>query len=144
MAGCGRRDFRLQGFNRDCGVLALETIENFRQQFSASGAPTPAGASALGAAGFPAQFPADEICTGATPAPNTTPDVNGIRCSPGRIGAPVRSYPPSEPTPEPTPISSIGGIMARGTPDSTGAGPIPPESAPLQNVPFPVPPVIRA
>ena len=90
-----------------------------------------AGTSALGAARFAAQFPAVEIRAGASLAPNAVPDVNGIRCSTGRIGATVRSNPPSEPTPEPTPISSIGGMIARGTPDSTGAGVIPPENGPF-------------
>src|SRR5260370_36630012 len=89
------------------------------------------GASALGAARFAAQFPAVEICAGAVLAPNAVPEVNGMRCSTGRIGAAVRSNPPSEPTPEPTPISSIGGITARGTPDSTGAGVIPPGNDPF-------------
>ena len=102
-----------------------------------------AGASALGVARFAAQFPTVETCAGAMPAPNEVPDVNGIRCSTARICAPVRSKPPpdpkSEPTPEPKPISSIGGMIARGTPDSTGAGVIPPDSAP-----FPAPAVCGA
>jgi len=55
------------------------------------------------------------------------PEVNGIFCSqPHRCN--VRSILRPKPTPEPTPISSIGGITARGTPDSTGAGVIPPEN----------------
>src|SRR6266705_6451656 len=82
-----------------------------------------AGAYAVGAARFAAQFPAVEICADAAAWPNEVPEVNGIRCSTGRIGALVRSNPPpepkSEPTPEPTPISSIGGMIACGTPQST-------------------------
>src|SRR2546425_5117973 len=41
--------------------------------------------------------------------------------------------PPSEPTPEPRPISSIGGMIARGTPDSAGGGMIPPDKPPLRS-----------
>src|SRR5262249_6561961 len=80
---------------------------------------------------FAAQFPALESCAGATTAPAAVPDANGIRCSTGCIGAFERSKPPSEPTPEPSPKSSIGGITARGIPDPSGAGVIPPKYAPL-------------
>src|SRR5437870_10893414 len=89
-----------------------------------------AGASALGAARLAAQFP-EEVCAGATAAPKAVPEVNGIRCSTGPRVAPVGSNPPSEPTP----TSSTGGILARGTRDSTAAGVLPPE-----HVPFPAAP----
>src|SRR6476660_4775067 len=43
------------------------------------------------------------------------------RCSTGRSGSEVRAKPPFEPTPEPTPISSIAGMIARGTPEAAAA-----------------------
>src|SRR5260370_26932308 len=48
-------------------------------------------------------------------APKAAPGSNAKRCSIGCSGAELRSKPPSEPTPEPRPISSIAGMMARGT-----------------------------
>jgi len=68
---------------------------------------------------------------GARAAPNAVPEVKGIRCSTGCIGAEVRSKPPSEPTPEPRPISSMGGMIARGTADSAAGVTIPPVKPPL-------------
>ena len=56
------------------------------------------------------------------PAANDEPGSNVKRCSPGCHGVGERSKPPSEPTPLPRPISSIGGITARGMPAPTGAG----------------------
>src|SRR5207249_11696272 len=50
------------------------------------------------------------------------------------IGAPVRSKPPSEATPEPSPICSIGGMVPRGTLDPPGA-----QMLPLEYSPFPKP-----
>src|SRR5260370_42128066 len=87
-----------------------------------SGRGSVAGASPLLPAKFAAQFGAD--CLAATlGAPKTAPDSiegsepagNAKRCSTGCTGAPLRSKPPSEPTPLPRPISSIAGITARGT-----------------------------
>ena len=102
--------------------LALICPNGFKSAIC-SGRGRLAGASALGAARFAAQFPADETCGGAAASPNAVPELNGMRCSIGRIGAIVKSNPPSEPTPEPRPISSIGGITARGTADSADAIP---------------------
>src|SRR5258705_1667145 len=48
---------------------------------------------------------------------DSAPGGNAKRCSTGWNGAPVRSKPPSQPTPLPKPISSIAGMMARGTMD---------------------------
>src|SRR5712664_2031881 len=48
---------------------------------------------------------------------DSAPGGNAKRCSTGWNGAPVRSKPPSEPTPLPRPISSMAGMMARGTMD---------------------------
>src|ERR1700740_905067 len=87
-----------------------------------SGRGSVAGASPLLPAKFAAQAGAD--CLAATlGAPKTAPDSievsepagNVKRCSTGCSGAPVRSKPPSEPTPLPRPISSIAGMTARGT-----------------------------
>src|SRR5205823_8446759 len=83
------------------------------------------------AARFPAQVDAAEICSGAIAVPKAAPELKGMRCSTGCIGAFERSKPPSDPTPEPSPKSSIGGMIARGTPESAGAGVIPPGSAPF-------------
>ena len=96
-----------------------------------SGCGSVAGASALAAARFPAQVDAVETCAGAAAVPNALPAPKGIRCSTGCIGAFERPNPPSEPTPEPSPMSSIGGITGRGTANPAGAGVIPPESAPF-------------
>jgi len=41
MASGRRRDFRLQRFNRNRGILALDAVEISRSSFSASAAPTP-------------------------------------------------------------------------------------------------------
>src|SRR5579859_4094851 len=92
-----------------------------------SGRGSVAGALALGAARFPAQFEAASVCAAA--AAEAMPDSIGgsrpagkaKRCSTGRSGSAVKSNPPSEPTPEPTPISSIAGIIARGTPEAAAA-----------------------
>jgi len=94
-----------------------------------SGAAERRRASALGAARFAAQFDASEIRAGQGPR-QTRPEVNGIRCSTGCIGAEVRSKPPSEPTPEARPISSTGEGLQR-TADSARGGMIPPENPPL-------------
>src|SRR5882757_9857211 len=87
-----------------------------------SGCGRVAGALPLPAAKLAAQFGADGSA-GMPDAPKTAPDSvedsapggNAKRCSTGWNGAPVRSNPPSEPTPLPRPISSIAGMMARGT-----------------------------
>src|SRR6266851_3639206 len=168
---CGRGgDFRLQGFDGNCSVFALDAVQNFSEQLFRVGRSHARrdglDRHAFGshwlhfkairrqllrdffegndlsrrkldhqrhehalrlhfsrAARFAAQFPADETCGGAAASPNAVPELNGMRCSIGRIGAIVKSNPPSEPTPEPRPISSIGGITARGTADSAGAIP---------------------
>src|SRR5258708_38968511 len=89
-----------------------------------SGCGRVAGALPLPAAKLAAQFGADGSA-GMPDAPKAAPDSiedsepggNAKRCSTGWNGAPVRSKPPSEPTPLPRPISSIAGMMARGTMD---------------------------
>src|SRR5262249_9169825 len=65
----------------------------------------------------------DSILAGA--APKAAPGSKENRCGTGCIGAEVRSKPPSEPTPEPKPISSIAGISARGTMDAPSTGTAP-------------------
>src|SRR6266849_6255019 len=89
-----------------------------------SGCGSVAGALPLPAAKFAAQFGAVgslELPDARIAAPDSIEDSepggNAKRCSTGWKGAPVRSKPPSEPTPLPRPISSIAGMMARGTMD---------------------------
>src|SRR5712671_5387082 len=83
-----------------------------------------AGALPLPAAKLAAQFGAgrsaetpDVLKTAPDSVEDSAPGGNAKRCSTGWNGAPVRSKPPSEPTPLPRPISSIAGMTARGTMD---------------------------
>src|SRR6202043_527936 len=75
-----------------------------------------AGALPLPPAKFAAQLGAGGSW-GALVTPVATPGSKLKRCSTGWKGAPVKSKPPSEPTPEPRLISSMSGMMARGTMD---------------------------
>src|SRR5712675_2499883 len=103
--------------------LALTCPSGFKSAIW-SGCGSVAGALPLPAAKFAAQFGAGrsvetpEVLKAAPdPVDDSAPGGNAKRCSTGWNGAPVRSKPPSEPTPLPRPISSIAGLMARGTMD---------------------------
>src|ERR1051325_2875577 len=89
-----------------------------------SGCGIEAAASPFAPARFAIQFDSVEVgnAIGGAPPLNDEPDSKAKRCSIGCIGAEERSKPPSEPPPLPSPISSIGGITARGMPDSVDAG----------------------
>src|SRR6267142_4335273 len=87
-----------------------------------SGCGSVAGALPLPAAKLAAQFGAgrsaeipDVLKAAPDSVEDSAPGGNAKRCSTGWNGAPVRSKPPSQPTPLPKPISSIAGMMARGT-----------------------------
>src|SRR5207248_10119381 len=95
-----------------------------------SGWGSEAGASPFALLRLAIQFEAAAVGadagTAGAPAFNDSSAGNEKRCATGCCGAEDKSNPPSEPTPLPSPISSIAGITARGIPESRGAGVIGP------------------
>src|SRR4051794_17114205 len=116
--------------------LELTCPSGLRSAIS-SGCGRVAGASPRAAEKFAAQF--DSGMETACAAPIAKPGSKEKRCAMGCSGAEVRSKPPSDPTPDPRPTSSMPGIIARGTSEDPSAGTLPGEavtpSAKAGNVP---------